>query len=193
MGDSSKPITQLLREWRGGSSHARDELFDVVYDELKQLAERQLWRDNPNQTLQPTALVHELYLRFADQRTLAWRDRAHFFGISARLLRQILVDHARSTGAAKRGGNCVRISLDDAIASLADREIDVVLLDEALLKLSKRDSRQCEIVELRFFGGLSVEETAEVVGISPATVHREWAVARAWLYRAMAGAPDDLR
>jgi len=176
-----------------GDSGARDELFAVVYAELKQLARSQLRRERPHHTLQPTALVHELYLRLAGQQGVPWQDRAHFFGIAARVLRQILVDHARQAKSAKRGGAAVRISLDEAVTTLAQREIDLVHLDDALIKLAGQDPRQCEIVEMRFFGGLSIEETAEATGLSPATVKRDWAVARAWLYREMANSSDDQR
>jgi RNA polymerase sigma factor (TIGR02999 family) len=193
MGPYTKPITELLVEWRKGSAAARDRLFGIVYDELKRLARRQIWQENAHPTLQPTVLVHELYLRLLEQRTLECSDRTHFFGIAARLLRQILVDHVRSAGAAKRGGTCIRIPLEEAMSRASERDIDLVRLDDALLKLSQHDARQCEIVEMRFFGGLSVEETAEVIGISPATVKRDWAVARAWLYREMMENADERR
>lgn len=184
----AKVVTQLLQEWRGGDFEARDELLSLCYKELKQLASQQLRHERRNQTLQPTALVHELYLRIAEQPAISWNDRAHFFGIAAKVLRQILVDHARSGGCAKRGGTWLRISLDDALPIVAKREIDLVQLDDALLKLKQDEPRHCEIVELRFFGGLSIEETAAVMGISPATVKRDWSITRAWLYREMGGA-----
>jgi RNA polymerase sigma factor (TIGR02999 family) len=186
-----KPVTQLLFEWREGDSAARDKLFSLLYGELKQLARGQMGRERIGHTLQPTALVHELYMRLAAQSGVQWQDRAHFFGIAARVLRQILVDHARTTQSLKRGGDSVRISLDEAISNLAPRDVDLVLLDDALIKLAQHDPRQCEIVELRFFGGLSIEETAEVTGLSPATVKRDWTIARAWLFREVGGASDD--
>jgi len=186
-------ITQLLLQWREGDLIASDELFSLVYPELKLLARRRMRQERSNHTLQPTALVNELYLRFVNQATIQWRDRAHFFGIAAKLLRQILVDYARSTLSKKRGGGSLRVLLDDVGPDPEHREIDLVLLDEALIKLAKQDPRQCEIVEQRFFGGLSIEETAEVIGVSPATVKRDWAVARAWLYREIVNAPNDKR
>jgi RNA polymerase sigma factor (TIGR02999 family) len=182
----SKEVTQLLLQWREGDSSARDELLSLVYDELKQLARRRMQHERSNHTLQPTALVNELYLRIADQQPIQWNDRAHFFGIAAKLLRQILVDHARSAYADKRGGQFLRITLDDNVLRSDPREIDLVRLDDALIKLAELDFRQSEIVEQRFFGGLSIQETAQVTGLSPATVKREWAVARAWLYREIA-------
>jgi RNA polymerase sigma factor (TIGR02999 family) len=161
-------------------------LLSLVYDELKLLARRRMRDERPNHTLQPTALVNELYIRMAGQQPIKFHDRAHFFGIASKLLRQILVDHARSIQAQKRGGECIRVTFDDATLKTGSRDIDLVRLDDALVQLTERDPRQCEIVEQRFFGGLSIEETAEVIGVSPATVKREWAMARAWLYREMA-------
>jgi RNA polymerase sigma factor (TIGR02999 family) len=181
-------VTRLLQRWREGDASARDELFPLVYADLKRLARHQLRRERPNHTLQPTALVHELYLRLAEGRGIQWNCRTHFFGIAAKLLRQVLVDHARATGAQKRGGGGVRILLDEAVAILSVRELDLVQLDDALIRLTSFDPRQCEIVELRFFGGLSIEDTAEAMGLSPATVKRDWTIARAWLYREMGGA-----
>jgi len=192
-GDSNvtSEVTKLLLRWRKGESSARDELLPLVYDELKQLARRRMRHERSDHTLQPTALVNELYLRIADQHTIQWNDRAHFFGIAAKLLRQILVDHARSRYASKRGGQFLRITLDDNVLVPKAREIDLVRLDDALIKLAKLDPRQCEIVEKRFFGGLSIQETAEILGISAMTVNRDWAVARAWLYREMSDTQND--
>jgi RNA polymerase sigma factor (TIGR02999 family) len=154
----------------------------LVYEELRTLAGHYLRREKPGHTLQSTALVHEAYLRLANQPAIDWQNRAHFFGIAARLIRQILVDHARSKLTAKRDGG-LKISLDEALDVPGGRELDLVRLDDALQGLARIDEQQSRIVELRFFGGLSIEETAEVVGVSPRTVKREWATARAWLFR----------
>lgn len=155
----------------------------MVYQELKRLAAIHLSREDPNHTLQPTALVHEAYLRLVDQTHVDWRNRAHFFGVAAEMMRRILVNHALARRAAKRGGDDTRISLDDAVSFFESRDVDLVSLDEALAALTQLDARQGRIVELRFFAGLSIEETAEVLAVSPATVKREWSSAKAWLHR----------
>lgn len=155
----------------------------MVYQELKRLAAIHLSREDPNHTLQPTALVHEAYLRLVDQTHVDWRNRAHFFGVAAEMMRRILVNHALARRAAKRGGDDARISLDDAVSFFESRDVDLVSLDEALAALTRLDARQGRIVELRFFAGLSIEETAEVLDVSPATVKREWSSAKAWLHR----------
>ena len=169
--------------WRGGDRAALDELMPLVYRELRRLAQHYLQRERGNHTLQSTALVHEAYLRLAGEKVPQWQNRAHFFGIAARLMRQILVEHARGHGAAKRGGSACKITLDEAVALPKRSEVDLVALDEALESLAKLDEQQSRIVELRFFAGMTIEDTSEVMGISPATVKRDWASARAWLYR----------
>jgi RNA polymerase sigma factor (TIGR02999 family) len=184
--DSGRPdITRLLREWQGGSAEALQRLIPLVYDELHTLASRYLSGERQDHTLQTTALVNEAYLKLAGQRQ-DWQSRAHFFGIAAQLMRRILVDHARRDRRVKRGGGAPHLSLDDADPPSAPPPVDAVDaygLDQALSRLEALDPQQGRIVELRFFGGMTIEETAEVMGISSATVKREWAVARAWLYR----------
>lgn len=159
----------------------------LVYSELRQLAQHYLRRERSDHTLQSTALVHEAYLRLAGQSAPQWQNRAHFFGIAAHLMRQILVEHARGRGAAKRGGGATRMTLDESLAIARQKDVDVIVLDKALQDLTELDAQQGRIVELRFFGGLTIEDTSEVLGISPATVKREWVTARAWLFRAMTG------
>jgi RNA polymerase sigma factor (TIGR02999 family) len=159
----------------------------LVYDELRRLAHRYLSRERTDHTLQSTALVHEAYLRLAGQNPPQWQNRAHFFGIAAHIMRQILVEYARGRSAAKRGGNALTLTLDDAVALPQQTDVDVVALDKALGELSGFDAQQGRIVELRFFAGLTIEDTSEVLGISPATVKRDWVTARAWLFRAMTG------
>jgi len=159
----------------------------LVYDELRRLASHYLRQERSDHTLQSTALVHEAYLRLAGQNPPDWQNRAHFFGIAARIMRQILVEHARGRNAAKRGGGATVLTLDAAVAPAGSVDIDIVELDRALSDLSQLDPQQSRIVELRFFGGLTIEDTSEVLGISPATVKRDWVTARAWLYRAMTG------
>ncbi len=170
-------------DWSNGSRTALDALMPAVYGELRRLAARYLSRERSDHTLQPTALVNEAYLRLIDQHSVRWQNRAHFYGIAAQLMRRILVDHARGQAAAKRGGTAATLPLDQADAAAAPPEVDVVALDEALARLSAFDERQGRLVELRFFGGLTIEESAEVLGVSAATVKREWALAKAWLYR----------
>ena len=159
----------------------------LVYEELRRLARYYLSRERSNHTLQSTALVHEAYLRLAGQDPPQWQNRAHFFGISAHVMRQILVEHARGHDAAKRGGGACKLTLDSALALSQEVDVDIVALDKALDELTELDAQQGRIVELRFFAGLTIEDTSEVLGISPATVKREWVTARAWLYRAMTG------
>ena len=159
----------------------------LVYDELRRVAQHYLRRERSDHTLQSTALVHEAYLRLAGQSQPQWQNRAHFFGIAAHLMRQILVEHARGRGAAKRGGNALRLELDESLATAQQTDVDVIALDVALQQLSELDAQQGRIVELRFFGGLTIEDTSEVLGVSPATVKRDWVTARAWLFRAMKG------
>ena len=186
----SHPVTELLERWSDGDVSARDALVPHVYEELRRIAGRCLARQGGSHTLQPTALVHEAYLRLIRSGSIKARTRIHFFSMSAKIMRQILIDYARRSSAAKRGGNDVTIVLDEA-ASPAGNEtsLDLVALDNAMTELASLDPRQCKIVELRFFGGLSIEEAAEAVEISPATAKREWATARLWLHRAMNGDP----
>lgn len=183
----STPVTTLLVRWREGDRQALEELMPLVYEELRRLARHYLRQERSDHTLQSTALVHEAYLRLAGGNAPNWQNRAHFFGVAAHIMRQILVEHARGRDAAKRGGNVCKLALDDAVAPLQQIDVDVVALDRALTELTELDAQQGRIVELRFFGGLTIEDTSEVLGISPATVKREWVTARAWLYRAMTG------
>lgn len=187
--EASSPVTELLVRWRGGDREALEQLMPLVYEELRRLAHYYLSRERTDHTLQSTALVHEAYLRLTGPNSPQWQNRAHFFGIAAHVMRQILVEYARARGAAKRGGQAVTLTLDDAMSYPHQSEVDVVALDNALAELSELDAQQGRIVELRFFAGLTIEDTAEVLGISPATVKRDWVTARAWLFRAMTGEP----
>ncbi len=185
MAASPQQVTQLLVAWGGGDQAARDELMPLVYEELRRLAHKCIRRERPGHTLQTSALLNEAYLRLVDQKNIHWQDRAHFFGIAARLMRQVLVDYARKRRYAKRGGDARLVPLDEAMIVSAERAADVVVLDDALKSLAEIDPRQSQIVELRFFGGLSIEETAEVLAVSPGTVMRDWTLAKAWLRRAV--------
>lgn len=177
-------MTALLLSWSGGESAAADRLIPAVYDELHRQAARAMRREGYENTLQTTALVHEAYLRLVDQQRVQWRNRAHFFGIAAEVMRRVLVDHARARQAAKRGGGIQRITLGDAVVASSEAEdADVLALHEALERLALLDPRQARLVELRYFAGLTIEESAEALDVSPATLKREWAVARAWLRR----------
>lgn len=189
-GDLAEDITELLLAWSGGDRQAFDRLVPMVYAELRRQARVQLSRERATHTLQPTALVHEAFLRLVDQRSARWRNRAQFFGVAAQLMRRILVDHARARDAAKRGGGAVRIPLDEASEDAATAqipEVDVLLVDEALERLASLDERQARVVELRYFGGLSVEEAAAVLDVSEITIKRDWAMAKAWLFRELTG------
>jgi RNA polymerase sigma-70 factor, ECF subfamily len=201
---SDPPVTQLLAEWRGGDQAALEKLTAVLYNELRRLAQQQLARERPGHTLQPTALVHEAFVQLMGQRSADWRNRGHFFALAARLMRRILVDHARARLATKRGGGAAVFSLDE-LTQPSDGEdpgatgecgtlsepgqedhradADVSALDQALTRLATIDKRQAQIVEMRYFGGLSIRETAQSLELSDATVKREWALARAWLQR----------
>ena len=179
----SKEITQLLRDWSRGDKQALDHLLPAVYQELRKIASGYLRGERAGHTLQPTALIHEAYLRLIDQNFPPWQSRTHFFGVAAQLMRQILVEHARSHQAAKRGGGGQKLSLDEATVYSVEQAADLVALDDALRTLAALDERKCRVVELRFFGGLSVEETAEVLGVSVATIGREQRLAQAWLHR----------
>jgi len=181
----AKGVTQLLEKWSNGDQSALDELMALVYDELHRLASSYLRRERPDHTLQPTALVNEAYLRLVDQRHARWQNRAQFFGIAAQLMRRILVDHARAHYAAKRGGPQYAVSLSQADRFAKQPDVELLALHDALNELVAIDPQQSRIVELRFFGGLSIEETAEVLGISHATVERDWKMARAWLRKAV--------
>jgi RNA polymerase sigma factor (TIGR02999 family) len=184
MPEPNAAVTRLLVRWTEGDKQALEDLLPLVYDELRRLARRYLHQERPGHTLQSTALVHEAYLRLVDQ-NVSWQNRAHFFGIAAQMMRRILVDHARSRSAAKREDGACRVTLDEGLVALKQRDLDVVALDDALTNLGKIDPQQSKIVELRFFAGLSIEETSEVLHISPATVKRDWAMAKAWLHREM--------
>jgi RNA polymerase sigma factor (TIGR02999 family) len=176
-------VTRMLIAWSAGDGEAAPRLMPLVYDELRTLARQYLQHERRDHTLQATGLVHEAYLRLVDQTATTWRDRAHFFTVAAGVMRRILVDYARSHRAEKRGGGLEKIQLDEAVALSPARDVDLVALDEALKDLGVFDPRQSQIVELRFFGGLTVEEVGEVLEISPRTVKREWRLARAWLRR----------
>jgi RNA polymerase sigma factor (TIGR02999 family) len=185
MTAAPETITQLLIDWGNGNQAALEKLLPMVYDELHRLAKRHIGRERPGHTLQTSALVNEAYLRLIDQRNVQWQNRTQFFSIASRLMRRILVDHARSRLYAKRGGGVQRVSLDEAAVVSIARSAELVALDEALTNLAAFDFRKSQVVEMRFFGGLSVEEIANVVGVSPVTVMRDWSTAKAWLYRAM--------
>ena len=185
MTPSPREVTQLLLDWSHGNQAALERLTPLVYEELHRLAHRHMRRERRSHTLQRSALVNEAYLRLIDQRNVHWQNRAHFFSIASRLMRRILVDHARSHTRAKRGGGALQVSLDEAAMVSQERAGELVALDDALTSLAAIDPRKCEVVELRFFGGMSVEETAEVLGVSPVTVKRDWSTAKAWLHRAI--------
>ncbi len=187
--DDSRPgeVTGLLVAWKNGSPEALDQLIPIVYGELRNLARHQLRGERPDHSLQPTALTHEAFLRLFGTRQVSWQNRAHFFAVASQLMRRILVEHARKRGAAKRGGLVTRVALDEANAPAESPDVDVIALHEALSELEKIDPRQSRIVELKYFGGLNNEETAEVLSLSPATVKRDWSVAKLWLRRALEG------
>jgi RNA polymerase sigma factor (TIGR02999 family) len=182
-------VTALLRSWRQGDGAALDQLVPLVHAELRRVARSRIRREGPGHTLQATALVHEVYLRLVSIDQLTLNDRTHFFAVAATLMRQILVDHARRKRAAKRGGALTMMRVDEVSPGFQTSIVDVLALDQALDALSSRDTRQCRVVELRFFGGLSIDETAEAIGVSTATVEREWTMARAWLHRRLSVQP----
>ena len=182
MESSRSEITELLQLWSDGHKDALDRLVPQIYAELKRLASSYLRRERRDHTLQATALVHEAFMKLVDQRAVRWQNRAHFFGIAAQAMRRILVDHARAHAAAKRGDGVRRVSLDEALVLTHMLNVDLLALDEVLTQLATLDPQQSRVVELRFFGGLTIEETAEVLHIAPATVGREWTLAKAWLY-----------
>jgi RNA polymerase sigma factor (TIGR02999 family) len=179
----SQNITHLLKEWSDGDQRALDRLTPLVYEELRHQAARYLRRERPGHTLQTTALINEAYLRLIDAKDVRWQSRAHFFAVAANLMRRVLVDHARRRDAEKRGGSQIRLTLDEGLAVARNSEVDLLAIDEALDRLAAIDAQQARVVELRFFSGLSVEETAAALGVSPKTVKRDWSVARAWLRR----------
>jgi len=183
MTRSRTDVTDLLIEWGKGDQEALNQLMPLVYDELHRLASRHLRHERPGHTLQTTALVHEAYLKLVDQKNMTWQNRVQFFAASAQVMRHILVDHARSRRALKRGGENLRLSLDEAKVSSEEKNADLLSLNEALNSLAAIDPQQSRVVELRVFGGLTVEETAEALRISPRTVKREWSMAKAWLHR----------
>jgi RNA polymerase sigma factor (TIGR02999 family) len=183
----TRNITHLLKEWSEGDQQALDELTPLVYEELRQQAARYLRKERPNHSLQATALINEAFLRLIDVKDVQWQNRAHFFAIAANLMRRILVDHARRRDAEKRGGSQVCLTLDEGLAWANEPDVDLLAIDEALDRLAIIDEQQARIVELRFFSGLTVEETATALGVSPKTVKRDWSVARAWLKREIGG------
>ncbi len=180
-------VTELLRRWSGGDVAARESLVPLVYDELRRLARYYLASQRSDHTLQSTAIVHEAYLRLAGRDNVHWENRSHFFAVAAQLMRRILVDHARKRNAAKRGGAHLTLLVDETVEPSSQRELDLVALDDALKALAELDERQSRIVELRFFGGLSIDDTSRILDISPATVKREWSTARAWLHEEISG------
>lgn len=182
-GERQHDVTRILHDWSGGDQNAPDRLMPFVYDELRRLARSFLARERGGHTLQPTALVHEAYVRLVDQRSVNWQNRAHFYGIAASMMRRVLIDHARAHATEKRGGTALHLSLDDVQVPLEQRAADFVALDEALEKLAGFDERKCRIVEMRFFAGLNEDEIAEVLGVATRTVLRDWKKARLWLYR----------
>lgn len=185
MNPSPKEVTQLLLDWSNGNQAALDRLTPLVYEELHRLAHQHMSRERRDHTLQTSALVNEAYLRLIDQRNVHWQNRSHFFSIASRLMRRILVDHARAHTPAKRGGGALQVSLDEAAFVSQERASELVALDDALTSLAAIDQRKCQVVELRFFGGMSVEETATALGVSPITIKRDWSTAKAWLHRAI--------
>jgi RNA polymerase sigma factor (TIGR02999 family) len=184
-GNGPHDVTALLLAWNNGNPGALDDLMPVVYDELRRLARRHMRLEGPGHTLQTTALVNEAYIRLVDQKRVTWQNRAHFFGIAAQLIRRLLVDHARARHRLKRGGAALKVEWSEQLSPPASRQMDLVALDDALNRLANLEPQKSRIVELRFFGGLSIEETAEALNISQATVKRDWSFARAWLHREM--------
>jgi RNA polymerase sigma-70 factor, ECF subfamily len=187
MADVREDVTKVLEEIRNGDERAADRLLPLVYDEFRALARHYLAQERGNHTLQPTALVHEAYMKLVDQSRVDWQGRSHFFAVAAQAMRRILVDHARSRQREKRGGGRARVVLDEAVALSPQKDEDVIALDEALERLAALDPRQAKVVELRFFGGLSVEEVAHALGVSKRTVEGDWTFARAWLSRELRG------
>src|SRR5262245_58199624 len=185
MNPPTQSVTQLLVDWRNGDQTALDRLMPLVYEELRRIAGHYMRNERKEHTLQTAALVNEAYLRLVDHENIAWQNRAHFFGVAAQAMRRILVDHARTRNYQKRGGAAQRVSLDEAATLAEGRPAELIALDEALDELAKLDERKCRVVELRYFGGLSIEETAEALGVSVPTVTRDWNTAKVWLMREM--------
>ncbi len=191
MEDEQSAITQLLVDWRNGSKEALDQLTPLLYAELRRMAASYLRRERTNHTLQPTALVNELYMQLSRMAKLEWKDRAHFFGISSYLMRQILVQHARTSNAAKRGGGVKKLSLDEALTVSEDGSSELIALDDALRELARFDERKSRIVEMHYFGGLKIPEMAEVLEVSESTIGRELRLAHAWLFRQVSRGEDQ--
>jgi RNA polymerase sigma factor (TIGR02999 family) len=191
MADLREDVTQVLEQLKGGDRRAADKLLPMVYDEFRALARHYLAQERANHTLQPTALVHEAYMKLVDQTRVDWQGKSHFFAVAAQAMRRILVDHARSRQRDKRGGGRARVVLDEAVALSPQKDEDVIALDEALEKLAQLDPRQAKVVELRFFGGLTIKETAELMAMSEMTVRREWMTAKRWLQEEMSGRPGS--
>ena len=191
MTSSGRPVTDLLNQWAGGDRAAGEKVRPLVYGELRRIARRSMNRQGPAHTLQATALVHEAYMRLIGDSGRQWENRAHFFGVAAKAMRHVLVDYARAGAAAKRGGQDKPVALEDVFVISRERMAEVVALDDALTALAKLHPRQCQVVELRFFGGWSVEETAEALRVSAETVMRDWRAAKAWLYRELERAGAD--
>jgi RNA polymerase sigma factor (TIGR02999 family) len=192
MASDTDNVTKLLLEWSNGNEEVLEEMLPLIYEELRRLAHNFLYRERPGHTLQTTALVHEAYLKLIDQRDARWQNRAHFFAIAAQAMRRILIDSARKHIAEKRGGGGEKLSLDEVATISLEPDTDLLALDEALKALAEIDPSQSRIIELRYFGGLTIEETAEVVKLSPATIKREWAMARAWLHQALMAGQTNL-
>jgi RNA polymerase sigma factor (TIGR02999 family) len=191
MTSSPQSVTQLLIEWREGDETALDRLIPLVYDEMRRLARYYMRRERREHTLQTTALINEAYIRLVDHKGMRWQNRAHFYGVAAQAMRRILVDHARSRNYEKRGGGARMVELDEAAAVAQEQAAEMIALDEALNDLAALDPRQSKTVEMRYFGGMSVEETAEALGVSPVTVMRDWRAAKAWLLRAISAKEPD--
>ena len=191
MTDSPQVVTELLVDWRNGDGQALEKLMPLVYDELRRIASRYMKRERVGHTLQTTALVNEAYLRMVGQQSIDWQNRAHFFAVAASVMRHLLVDHARANGRVRRGANPRQVSLDEAAVISEQKGEELLALDEALTKLNEIDERKVKIVELRYFSGLSAEETADVLGVSQITVKREWLKAKAWLYRELTLGTSD--
>lgn len=189
-GEQQHEVTQILHDWSEGDEQAPERLMPLVYDEMRRLARSFLVRERGGHTLQPTALVNEAYLRLVDQRSVNWQNRAHFYGIAASMMRRVLIDHARAHATEKRGGSVVRLSIDDVQVPVEERAASFVAIDEALARLTEFNERGCRIIELRFFGGLTDEEIAEVLGVSTRTVLRDWKTARLWLFRELSQNPS---
>lgn len=185
-------VTHILQEWSAGTNNAHERLMPLVYAELRRLARHYLRKERSGHTLQPTALVHEAYLKLIDQTRVSWQNRAHFYGVAAQLMRRILVDHARAAAAEKRGGDATRFTLDEARLQLRQQKsVDLIALDEVLQRLAKIDARKSRVVEMRFFGGLREDEIAECLGVSTKTVTRDWQMAKLWLYSELAATDTD--